>query len=167
MYALLTFRWTLLNAFLSEDKLKRLEGSKRRNLTSKDILKALSESRDDHLRQMDAAPSVQLTLSGEDRTTNNDRQMVSNDPWTVARSSAPSESASGKDHHDGLEEYPLDFEDPLVIDNNRTCFSKLFGACRCWKFRVHHGRLQSNLTAEEDEEFLMDCDELSQVSDNV
>ena len=144
----------------AEDRLERLEGRNKRNLTSKDILHSLSESKEDHFRQLDTTVPSNSLESRDERTTGSDHHTQINDPWNAT----PSSSSAQDQHRDT--EHSLDFEDSLEAEDTSTtsCFSKMTHVCLCWeRRRSQQRRLQSvgsNLTAEEEEDFLMDCDQL-------
>lgn len=137
-----------------------MEGSSKKTITSKDILRSLSESRDDHLRQQNDP----LTINNSGTCT--DIESTRNDPWSVAVA-INSNSANNQRQET---EYHLDFVDSELEgeDEEKNCLSSLARVCICCdcgrtRDRHRRGRLQSvgsNLTAEEEGEYLMDCDEL-------
>jgi len=151
----------LLLCYFTEDKLERLEGHKKRTLTSKDILRSLSEARDDHLRGAGAQIPLATQPRENSRVESGNQSSISNDPWLARDPAVVSSSSSSGDHHHQSLSYPLDFDDSMEGEERRK--SRMCCICLCWEKKSRRKRLQSigsNLTAEEEGEYLMECDEL-------
>lgn len=140
-----------------------MEWPGKKTITSKDILRSLSEAREDHLRQPNYLPSTITT------GTRRDVASARNDPWNVAApfSSTNTNLSDSQQQH---KEYRLESELDVGGNEGATCLSSFARACVCCgcpcdraRGRHQRRRLQyvgSNPTTEEEGEYLMDCDEL-------
>lgn len=134
-------------------------------------MQSLTEAHDDHMHQI-ADPSSDSThlssnsthLSAHTSTLHRDPEPAQNDPWHIA----PTPNTDYSHHQNVAEELQSEFIVPLEVERGcgfSRCISCL--ACACLKSRrtgyQRRTRLRSagsSLTAEEEREYLMDCDEL-------
>lgn len=156
-----------------EKRLNRLQGSDKRSIRSKDIMNSLSEARDDHMQQITdpISSSAQhhhstgtiLNRDSENTILHRDSEPARNDPWHAI---PPSTDTSQRQVVEN--ELQSDFFVPVEIEKSGCGFSKCISCLTCvccrrtgHRTRLHRARrVRSSLSAEEEREYLMDCDEL-------
>ena len=110
---------------------------------------------------MQVPVTITTAQSGGNPLLENGGQSSSNDPWLARESADVGSSSSSGDRHQSLM-YPLDFDNSVEAEERKNA-SHLCCICLCWGKKSRQKRLQSvgsNLTAEEEGEYLMECDEL-------
>ena len=138
--------------YITENRLNKLQGSNKKKITSKDIISALSEARDDHMRDFTSAGNsyTQQTPS-----------LATNDPWNTQ--SVTESQFTGHQSDPGFTELEFEHfeENSEPPGHSMWCY----GCCGRQRLRYSAGervqaRFGSSLTPEEERAYLVDCDEL-------